>query len=300
MVEYVPCRESKGGSRVRWGGEVRAGRASRVVRAWGSVAAQAGMHGEGPTQGLGARARAERTPNIMYIRVTLEKSRLRGWLNFCAFCHSRREEHAMWGEVQGREAREGVGRRRRMRGCTGKARPTRLEGQGTRGAHAEHVARVPDLGGVKAQRLVESCRALPSRKEGMRYGARCEAGRRAGVGRRPAQVGMYTGKRPDLRLGGQGTRGAHVKHALHAQDLGCVPAERLVERVRGLPSRGEGMYKYGTRCGPGGGRAWGIVEAQAGVHGEGLTQGLGARARAERTWNMELISVTLEVSQLSG
>jgi hypothetical protein len=45
---FEPCRESKGG-RVRWGGEVRAGRREGVGRRgrrkWH-------VHGEGPTQGL--------------------------------------------------------------------------------------------------------------------------------------------------------------------------------------------------------------------------------------------------------
>ena len=35
----------------------------------------------------------------------------------------------------------------------------------------------------------------------------------------------------------------------------------------------------------------------SGVHGEGPTQGLGVRARAERTWNMPCMFVTPEVSQ---
>ena len=35
-----------------------------------------GMHGESPTQGLGAKARAERTRNMPYIFVTLEVSQL--------------------------------------------------------------------------------------------------------------------------------------------------------------------------------------------------------------------------------
>ena len=55
----------------------------------------------------------------------------------------------------------------------------------------------------------------------------------------------------------------------------------------------------GARCAPGGGRAWsgGIA---SGVHGQGPTQGVGARARAERTTNMAYMFVTLEVSKLSG
>ena len=37
------------------------------------------------------------------------------------------------------------------------------------------------------------------------------------------------------------------------------------------------------------------------MHGDGLTQGLGAKGtRGERTWNMDSMSVTLEVSKLSG
>jgi hypothetical protein len=55
----------------------------------------------------------------------------------------------------------------------------------------------------------------------------------------------------------------------------------------------------GERCEPGGGRAGGVVAAhKRHARGEGPTQGLGAtRARAERTWNMERMSVTPEVSQ---
>ena len=48
----------------------------------GSGAAQAGMHahGAGPTQGLGVRARAERTLNMWYMSVTWDVSKLSGWL----------------------------------------------------------------------------------------------------------------------------------------------------------------------------------------------------------------------------
>ena len=68
--------------------------------------------------------------------------------------------------------REGVGLRRHKRHARGKARLEAVGGQGTRGAHLEHAGHGRDLGGVKAQRLVEQVRALPSRREGhMRYGA---------------------------------------------------------------------------------------------------------------------------------
>jgi hypothetical protein len=55
--------------------------------------------------------------------------------------------------------------------------------------------------------------------------------------------------------------------------------------------------RCGARCAPGGGRAWGGGGA-SGMHGDGPTQGLGARARAERTQNMAYMLVTLDVSQL--
>jgi hypothetical protein len=196
-------------------GEVRAGYSGR---AWGGGGAS-GTHGEGPAQGLGARARAERTSNMRYMVVTLEVSKLSGWLKAYAACRVEREEHAIWGEVR-------AGRRwvvaRRKRVCARRRSDSRLGGQGTRGAHGEHALHVRDLGGVKAHRLAEGRRALPSQKGGMRYGARCKAGRRG---------------------------------------------------------------------------AWGGGGA-SGVHGEGPNQGLGARARAERTWNMRSMAVTLEVSQL--
>ena len=48
---------------------------------WGSVGAS-GMHGKGPTEGSrGARARAERTWNMYFMVVTLDVSKLSGWLN---------------------------------------------------------------------------------------------------------------------------------------------------------------------------------------------------------------------------
>ena len=56
------------------------------------------------------------------------------------------------------------------------------------------------------------------------------------------------------------------------------------------------------RCGPGGVRALGGGDA-SGMHEKGPTQGHSAysraRARAERTWNMRSMVVTLDVSKLS-
>ena len=112
------------------------------------------MHGEGPTQGLGARARAERTENMWFVSVTLEVSRLSGWLNAYAFCQVEGRgtctyAHAMRGEVRAGR-REGVRRWRRKRHARGKARIKAVGGQGTRRAHVEYVLHVRDLGGVPA------------------------------------------------------------------------------------------------------------------------------------------------------
>jgi hypothetical protein len=59
-----------------------------------------------------------------------------------------------------------------------------------------------------------------------------------------------------------------------------------------------GRTRCGARCGPGGGRAWNGVAAQVACTSGGPTQGLGVRARAERTENMPPMLVTLEVSKL--
>ena len=49
-----------------------------------------GMHGEGPTLAVGARARVERTRNISFMFVTFEVSKLSGSLNFDAYCRVER------------------------------------------------------------------------------------------------------------------------------------------------------------------------------------------------------------------
>ena len=151
------------------------------------------------------RARAERTKNIWRMVVTLEVSKLSGWLKAGAYCR-----------VEGRgtcEAGRGAGRE--AGGCgpaaahaRGKARLKAVGGQGTRGAHLEHVAHVRDLGGVKAQRLVERRRVLPSRREGhIRSGAGLRAGRRevGGLEGGGGASGMH-GERPDSRLLGARAR----------------------------------------------------------------------------------------------
>ena len=147
-------------------------------------------------QGLGVRARAERTVSMAPIVVTLEVSKLSGWLKAVARCRVEREGHAMRGEVRAGR-REGVERWHRKRHAQG--RPvSRLGGQGTRGAHSEHGVHVRDLGGVKAQRLVERRRGLPSRREGHAMRGKVRAGRPEGVRRRRRE--RHARGTPDSRL----------------------------------------------------------------------------------------------------
>ena len=50
-----------------------------------------GVHGEGPTQKAGGgQARAERTEIMMAMFVTLDVSKLSGWLNTDAYCRVER------------------------------------------------------------------------------------------------------------------------------------------------------------------------------------------------------------------
>ena len=125
-------------------------------------------------------------------------------------------------------------------------------------------------------------RCLPSSQQescgSFRRALRCQRGSVCGGG-----DGMHGAR---LKAGGWGTRRAHAEHVAHGCDLGRVEAQLLVERRRALPSRKEGM-RCGRRCGPGGGRAWRGGGA-SGMHGKGPTQGLGARARAERTAKIQV------------
>ena len=51
-------------------------------------------------------------------------------------------------------------------------------------------------------------------------------------------------------------RGAHRKHSFQGRDLGRVEAQRLIERLRLLPSQKEGICEAGGEvCGLGGARA---------------------------------------------
>eukprot|EP00964_Phaeocystis_antarctica_P130451 scaffold94312_cov54-Phaeocystis_antarctica.AAC.2 len=132
-----------------------------------------------------------------------------------------------------------------------------------RGAHVEHGAHGCDAGRVEAERLVERVRALPSRKQDVRCGARCGPGAgRAWAG--GSARAACTARGPGCEgWGGLGhVRGAHVEHGVHGCDAGRVEAQRLVERRRALPSQKEGV-RCRARCGPGAGRAWAGGSARA-------------------------------------
>ena len=97
-----------------------------------------------------------------------------------------------------------------------------------------------------------------------------------------------------------GAGGAHLKHAVHACDLGCIKFHGLVERHRMLPGRNEKRAYDAGR----GARAWRrerrrATAAQAACTG-GLDCRFGVGHREERTENMVYMVVTLDVSKLSG
>ena len=121
-------------------------------------------------------------------------------------------------------------------------------------------------------------------------------GRLEGVGA-AAALAACTG-RAQLKAGGPGTRGAHHKHAGHVCDTRRVEAHRLVERHRALPSQMQGTghaYDAGRGVSREAGRRRWAEAAQAACRGWARL-----KARAERTWNMLIMSVTLDVSKLSG
>ena len=96
-------------------------------------------------------ADAER--NISPMLVTLDVSRFSGWLNACAYCQVKEGSIGRRGDMRAGR-REGVGRRQR---CKQRAGRPRLWGVrvGRCGAHPKHGLHVCDAGRVEAQRLVE-------------------------------------------------------------------------------------------------------------------------------------------------
>ena len=146
---------------------------------------------------MGAGLGEERTRNMERMSVTLEVSKLSGWLNADAYCRESNGGHTVWEEVQSTGRPEAAGDRG-ARSAQGRARP-QIGSRARGGAHAEHVGHDLDAGGVEAQRLVESIRGLPRvERRGMRCGARCGPG---GGRRRATAVHAACGGGLDCRFG---------------------------------------------------------------------------------------------------
>jgi len=180
----VECRRALPSRKVKHTkrGDRRAGTREGV----GAAAAQAGCRHRTQLWGLLAGARAERTSNMRIMAVTLDVSKLSGWLNADACCRVERESIKERRQA-GRDAR-GSG------GGSGASRvqaedpSAEAAGRGKRRAHIKHVAHVRDSGRVEAQRLVERRRALPSRKGKHKQSGDRRAGTREGVGKAAAQA----------------------------------------------------------------------------------------------------------------
>ena len=158
---------------------------------------------------------------MLGMAVTLEVSKLSGWLNACASCRESKE-----GYGAGRGIRVGgrqVAGNRGARSVQERAR-LQIRSRARGGAHSEHVAHVRDAGGVEAQRLVERMRVLPRVKR-RAYGARrgIRVGGQQAVDDRGASSAQGRGSTADWE---QGTHGEHDEHAC---DAGRVEAQRLVE-----------------------------------------------------------------------
>eukprot|EP00964_Phaeocystis_antarctica_P049390 scaffold28648_cov60-Phaeocystis_antarctica.AAC.2 len=119
-----------------------------------------------------------------YMFVTLEVSKLSGWLNADATCRESKEGRARRGEVQ--TGRPEVAADRGARSVQERAR-LQIGSRARGGAHVEHVSHVCDAGGVEAQRLVELRRVL-SRVERRACDAGRGADRQAGGGGRPRRT----------------------------------------------------------------------------------------------------------------
>ena len=126
------------------------------------------------------------------------------------------------------------------------------------------------------------------------------------VAQREGQVSSARGVRvwPSSGVGaGEAQAKAHIEHVAHVCDAGGVKAQRLIESIRTLPSPKGGIRQRDDapccteRCGTEG-RANRQRTRRACVAQLGSVRAEGAGGR--RTENMRLMSVTLEVSKLSG
>ena len=225
-------------------------------------------------------AAEERTKNIAAMAVTLEVSKLSGWLNADAYCRESKEGHAVRGEVYG----SGGSRRwttAAHAACRG-GRDCRLGA----GHGEERTLNMKDMvvtlevsklsGWLNADAYCRDSKGGHAVRDDVRAGRREAAGDR---GARSVQG------RARLQTGGRARRGAHVEHGAHVRDAGGVDAQQLVERPRDLPRASkEGHAVRGGVYGSGGSRRW-ITTAHAACR-RGRDCRLGAGHGEERTRNM--------------
>ena len=164
-------------------------------RRWRPTAVHAACRG-GRDCRLGAGHGEERTSNMRLMSVTLEVSKLSGWLKTDAPCRVERGGYTIGircgAPVRRRADREGGWPRAwGGGGASGAQGGARLKAGGqAQAAHPEHLPHRCDAGRVKAERLVKRRRLLPSRKESIRCEVR--AGRREGREGREACWGVQT------------------------------------------------------------------------------------------------------------
>ena len=108
---------------------------------------------------MGGGRGEELTPNICFMFVTRDVSKLSGWLNAFASCRGSQAGRPVRGELR-------AGRREAAGDCAVHAaqecgRDRRLGGRAWGGAHVDHAFHVRDAGRVEAERLVERVRLLP-------------------------------------------------------------------------------------------------------------------------------------------
>ena len=227
--------------------------------------------------GSGGGAWAERTANMLFMFVTLDVSKLSGWLNADACCRVEREAHIRRGARAGRGGGRACGDGGGASSVQAQDPTAEAAGGGTRGAHVKHAVHGCDAGGVPARyvcveqgqareelRHVCDCRDVPvsdgavRRSGGSRVGIvllgrRFQGGLvREGVGRRRRRRRLW---------GGGWGRGAVPRtpaRAIVSRREGrgarpCATGEKLVgcgQPLCTLPSR-TGSMGRGARCGPG-------------------------------------------------
>jgi hypothetical protein len=193
--------------------------------------------------------------------VTLEVSKLSGWLKADAYCRVQRGIRQRGKRVARRG--DGAGGEGRSKAAHAAWHACVWPSSGVPGqkaqaeAHLEHVAHVCDAGGVKAQRLVESIRTLPRVQKGATDRGTTRVARRCGT-QREGRISSARGVRvcgPAREWGQKAQAEAHSEHCVHVCDAGGVKAQRLVESIRLLPRVQRGHIRQrddacGTeRCG---------------------------------------------------